>query len=164
MGTKEDFEALALAHASPVVFHRESGGTPCPCLSPEGYRSLTWHRDHPSEPLCNEQGRINAVIVDVAGKAFVQPVQSGATRRLTAEFIEAMFDEVQADDHVGIFPESFAGITLNFNDWDQSGEDYIIYNSRRFMVVSLNVIPAPDTGLFHHYEVGLRLVKTERNI
>jgi hypothetical protein len=91
-------------------------------------------------------------------------VQSGATRRLTAEYIESMFDEVQADDHIGIFPLKFGGTPLDFSNWDESGEDYIIYNGNRYIVVSVNAVPAPDTGLLNHYEVGLRLVRTERNI
>lgn len=123
-----------------------------------------WHRDHPLAPLCNEQGKLSQVITEVTGKAFVQPVQSGATRRLTTEYIESMFDEVQTDDHVGIFPDSFASVTLNFDDWDQSGEDFIMYDNRRFIVVNVNKIPAPDTGLLHHYECGLRLARSERNV
>jgi hypothetical protein len=162
MGTKEQFNMLVNSNGSDVVYHRESGGTVCPCVSPEGYRSLTWHRDHPSDPVCNEQGRLNSVVVNLAGKAFVQPVQSGATRRLTTEYMQAMFDEVQSDDHVGMFPLKFSGVDLDFREWDQSGEDYILYSGRRFIVVNVNDIPAPDTGLLHHYETGLRLVKLER--
>jgi hypothetical protein len=164
MTTRAKFESLVASNGSDVVFHREQGGTVCPCVSPEGYRDLTWHKTHPDEPLCNEQGRLDPVITNLTGKAFVQPVQSGATRRLTAEYIESMFDEVQADDHVGIFPLQFGSTPLAFENWDESGEDYILYNGRRFIVVSLNQIPAPDNGLPHHFEVGLRLARTERNI
>lgn len=164
MATVDQFNALVQAHGSDVIFHRESGGTVCPCLSPEGYRNLKWHRDNPSAPMCNEQGRLDPVVVNVSGKAFIQPVQSGATRRLTGEYVTTLFDEVQVDDHIGIFPISFSGGPLDFNDWDQSGEDYIWYDNRRYMVVSLNRIPSPDTGLLHHYETGLRLIREERNI
>lgn len=162
MPTVDQFNSLVLKHGSVVTFHRESGGTVCPCYSPEGYRNLKWHRDHPLEPVCNEQGRLNPTIVNLHGRAFVQPVQSGATRRLTTDYAQLLFGEVEQDDHVGIFPLKFADEDLNFEQWDQSGEDYIMYAGRRFMVVNVNRIPAPDTGLLHHYETGLRLIKLER--
>jgi hypothetical protein len=164
MTTADDFNALVLAHGSTVVFHRETGGDKCPCLSPEGYRNLHWHKLNPAADMCNEQGRLNPTVVNVSGKAFVQPVQSGATRRLTGEYVTTLFDEIQVDDHVGIFPASFSGTKLDFNDWDQSGEDYIWYDDHRYMVVSLNRIPSPDTGLLHHYETGLRLIRENRNV
>lgn len=162
MGAIEQFNKLVADRGSVVVFHREGDGTGCPCLSPEGYRNLKWHRDNPDEPICNEQGKLDPAVTELSGKAFVQPVQSGATRRLTSDYAIQLFGEVQQDDHVGMFPEKFNGVTLDFNEWDQSGEDYILYDSRRFLVVNVNRIPAPDTGELHHIETGLRLIKSER--
>jgi hypothetical protein len=150
----------------------------CPCLSPEGYRNLKWHRNHPegaanpainfppwngiNPGLCNELGEQNAVIIDVAVKGFVQPVQSGATRRLTTEYVIELFGQVQTDDHVGMFPLVYGGTPLNFREWSQGGEDYILFDGRRYMVVNSNKIPDPSGGDFHHWETGLRLLKTER--
>jgi hypothetical protein len=156
------FERLVGRDGSVVTYHRESGGTVCPCVSPEGYRSPAWHLVHPLSPVCNEQGRLNPVVIDAKVKAFVQPVQSGATRRLTGEYIDQMFGEVQVDDHIGIFPLKFDGVTIDFQDWSRAGEDYILYDGRRFTIVSVNKIPDPDGGLPHHTEAGLRLVKTAR--
>jgi hypothetical protein len=68
MTTRAKFESLVASNGSDVVFHREQGGTVCPCVSPEGYRDLTWHKTHPDEPLCNEQGRLDPVITNLTGK------------------------------------------------------------------------------------------------
>lgn len=166
------------ANGQDCVYHRESGGIPCPCLSPEGFRSLKWHQQHPpgapnlalagppwngvNPPLCNELGQQSSVIVDMPVKAFIQPVQSGATRRLTTEYVIELFGQLQTDDHLGIFSIDFGGLTYNFYDWSQGAEDYIAYDGRRFIVVNANKIPDPVGGLPHHWEVGLRLIKTER--
>lgn len=96
--------------------------------------------------------------VEINTKAFVQPVQSGAVRRLTSEQLQQVFGEIKSDDHLGIFPVEWAGTTLNFYDWGQATEDWIRYNAREYTVVSANLIPDPDDGNpWHHWEVGLRL-------
>lgn len=162
MSNVNAFERLVNERGSSAVYHREDGGTPCPCLTPEGYRDLKWHRDHPLAPVCNERGMLPGAIVDLSVRAFVQPVQSGATRRLTSEYIEAMFGDVRTDDHVGIFPLSVSGVSLDFEEWSEAGEDYVVYRGRRFLVVNSNLIPDPADGEPHHWEVGLRLMTNER--
>jgi hypothetical protein len=115
-------------------------------------------------PMCNEQGLIPTVLVSLPVKAFIQPVQAGAVRRLTAEYAQQLFGEVEMDDHLGIFPLSWNGVDLDFFSWSMGGEDYVRYDGRRYIVVSGNKIPDPSGGGPHHWEVGLRLVKTERNV
>jgi hypothetical protein len=71
-----------------------------------------------------------------------------------------MFGQVQTDDHVGIFPTTWAGNTLNFRDWSQTGAEYVVYDTRKFMVVNANLIPDPSDGNpYHHWEVALRLLE-----
>jgi hypothetical protein len=95
---------------------------------------------------------------DVAVKAFVQPSQSTRATRLSAEYITAMFGEIQEGDHIGIFPEAWEGNALEFYDWGQSGEDWLFYNNRYYTVVAANLLAAPDTGEpRHHWEIGMRL-------
>ena len=147
---------------SDTVYHREEGTLPCPCRTPLGYRDPKWHALNPAAPVCNEQGMLTQTVTQAVVKAFVQPVQAGAVRRLTTEYAQQLFGEVQMDDHLGIFPLVWGGVTLIFYDWSQSGEDYVLYDGRRFLVVSANKIPDPADGLPHHWEVGLRLMKTER--
>jgi hypothetical protein len=71
-----------------------------------------------------------------------------------------MFDHIEADDHLGIFPITWGGTFLNFSDWSQSGDDFIEYDGRRYFVVNANKIPDPGDGNpDHHWEVGLRLIE-----
>lgn len=108
--------------------------------------------------LCNEEGLI-AVPVEFNVKGFVQPIQSTRATRLNAEILTEMFGEVQADDHLGILPCTWLGNPLDFREWSQSGDEYVVYDGRRFMVVNSNKIPDPDDGNpNHHWEVGLRLI------
>jgi hypothetical protein len=156
-----DFNTLCGQHGSDVIYHRDDATVKCPCLTPEGFRDPIWHLQHPTAAECNEAGMLTqpGTVTQVTVKAFCHPVQSGAVRRLTPEQVIAIFGEVQADDHIGIFPVEWAGVTLNFYDWGRPGEDWVEYNNRRFQVVSVNLIPAPDDGNpYHHYELGLRLV------
>ena len=157
------FISLLSVHGSPAVFHREQGGTVCPCVSPEGYRSPQWHHANPAAPVCNEQGLLSPVVTNASVRAFVQPAQSAAVRRLTTEYVAELFGEIQSDDHLGIFPIEWSGQLLDFENWDQTGEDYIVYDGHRYLVVNANKIPDPaDGNPDHHWEVGLRLMKTER--
>lgn len=111
--------------------------------------------------ICNDAGMIpmpNAT-TEISTKAFVQPVQAGAVRRLTSEQLLTMFGEIQADDHIGFFPVEWQGKILNFYDWGLATEDWIIYNGRKFQVVSANLIPDPSDGNpWHHWEIGMRLI------
>jgi hypothetical protein len=119
---------------------------------------------HPTDPICNEAGMLSNPdsTTELIVKGFVQPVQSAAVRRLTSEMLLQMFGGVQADDHIGIFPVVWNNVTLNFYDWGRSGEDYLTYNGREFIVVSSNLIPDPSDGNpFHHWETGLRLAEVD---
>jgi hypothetical protein len=72
----------------------------------------------------------------------------------------SMFGEVQKDDHLGIFPVQWAGTTLNFDSWSSSGEDWVGYRTKKFIVVNANLIPDPSDGnSHHHWEVGMRLIE-----
>lgn len=162
MTTVARFNALVERNGSDAVYHRELGGVACPCRTPEGYRDLKYHRDNPAAPMCNENGFLPATIVNATVKGFVQPVQAGAVRRMTTEYVKQLFGEIEMDDHLGIFPLAYGGVAMDFYDWPQGGADYVQYDGRRFMVVSANKIPDPDGGMPHHWEIGLRLMKTER--
>lgn len=159
--TSGTFEALCVSHGSDVIFRRADSVVPCPCRTPEGFRDMTWHLAHPSEPLCNERGMLDEVdsTLEISLKAFVQPVTSARGAKLPDEAINAIFGEVQADDHIGFFPEQWNGTVINFRNWGRSGEDYIVYDGRRFIVVNANLIPDPvDGNPRHHWEAGLRLI------
>jgi hypothetical protein len=161
MSTVGQFNSLVSARGSDVVFHRDDSSTPCPCRTPEGFRDPQWHLDHPLEPVCNEEGMLpgGAGVISIVVKAFVQPIQSTRATRLQTEFLQQMFGTVEADDHLGIFPITWAGQSLDFFNWSESGEDWIEYFGRRFTVVNANLIPDPEDGNpQHHWEVGLRLV------
>jgi hypothetical protein len=146
---------------SDVTYHRESGGTPCPCRTPEGFRDPEWHASHPLEPVCNEEGFLGVTIVEIAVKAAVQPaVSRGVTR--VAERVDALLGEVQQDDHIGIFPVHWGGQALDFSTWGDAGDDYVIYDGRRYIAVSADKLPDIDGDPDHHWEVGLRLVKLGR--
>lgn len=80
---------------------------------------------------------------------------------MAPEYLTAMFGEFQEGDSIGIFPESWRGTLLNFYEWGQSGEDWLLFNGRYFRVVAGNLFPAPDTGeARHHWEIGMRLIDT----
>lgn len=162
MSNQTRFLRLIGRTGSIVTYHRESGGTACPCLSPEGFRSPQWHADNPGDPLCNEDGLLSPTIVNVPVKAYVQPVQSSRSTRMNSEYGKQMFGTVLTDDHLGIFPLRWSNTDLDFEDWGQAGEDYVIYNDRRFVCVASNLIPDPSNGEDHHWEIALRLVKNER--
>lgn len=162
MSTVGQFHTLLRQHASVVTYHRDDSVTPCPCRTKQGYRNPEWHIQNPNEPLCNEAGMLTApgTTAEFQVKAFVQPVQSGAVRRLTGEQILQMFGEIQSDDHVGFFPVEWLGHTLDFYKWGEATEDYIVYNGRRFTVVAVNLIPDPaDGNPWHHWEIGMRLIR-----
>lgn len=161
MSTISDVISLVTSHGSDVIFHRDDSMVDCPCLTPEGFRDPEWHIANPSEPVCNEQGKLSdpSSTTNVSIKAFVQPAQSMRLTRLGNEILQQMFENIETDDHVGIFPCEWGGTTLNFYEWSQDGEDYIIYNGRKFFSVNANLIPDPSDGNpFHHWEVALRLI------
>jgi hypothetical protein len=147
---------------STVLYHRHDSAVPCPCMTPEGYRDPLWHLENPTSAICNAAGYLTDGLTHVIVKAFVQPIQSTRATRLSGEYITTMFGEIQADDHLGIFPVEWAGTRLNFRDWSTAGEDYIEYNGERFTVVNSNMIPDPaDGNPEHHWELGLRVINEE---
>jgi|SRR4029079_5516291 len=159
MSVVANFNRLVEVKGSDAIFHREEWTVPCPCRTPEGFRDPQWHLDHPLDPVCNEEGMLSGNTTHVLTKAFVQPIQSTRATRLSTEFYQQMWGEVQADDHLGIFPCNWAGTRLEFREWSQNGEDWIGYHGRRYLVVNANLIPDPSDGNpEHHWEVGLRLV------
>lgn len=161
MSTVAQFTALLNSNASDVLFHRSDSSIPCPCLTPEGFRDPVWHLENPGAPLCDENGMLPSPseTVHMLIKGFVQPIQSTRATRLSTEYLEEMFGQVQADDHLAILPCVWGGKTLEFREWSQSGEDYLEYDGQRFLVVNANKIPDPSDGNpNHHWEVGLRLI------
>jgi hypothetical protein len=162
--TLATFLALMEAHGSDVTYHRESGGTPCPCRTREGNRDPKWHKDHPLAPVCNELGML-PVITAFTFKGAVQPVSAGGMRRSrTSELVERLFPagEIRTDDHIGIFPTVWNSNQLDFDLFTDTGESYLIYDGRRFIVVAADKLPDIDGDPDHHWECGLRLVSPVR--
>jgi hypothetical protein len=160
--TVSDFlDILAIAGSS-ILYNRQAEDNPCPCRTPEGYRDPIWHLQHPNSAMCNEAGFLPSPNdVNLTVKAIFTPIQSTRATRLRSQYILADFGEIETGDHLGIFPGSWAGVTLNFYDWGTSGDDYLEHDGRRFMVIHSNAIPDPDGGDFHHWEVGCRLISSE---
>jgi hypothetical protein len=157
------FLALLTANGSDIRYRRGDSLVPCPCRSPEGFRDPIWHLENPAAPICDENGMLSspATTRDLIVKGFMQPIQSTRATRLTSEDLLIIFGEVQADDHLGIFPYQWAGVTLNFRDWSSSGEDYVEYAGQRFTIVNSNLIPDTDGDPYHHWEVGARMITGE---
>lgn len=164
MSTVAQFIQLVTAHGSTVLFHKDSSMVACPCRTPEGYRDPEWHAEHPEAVMCNEKGMLPepGSTTEITLKAFMQPIQSTRATRLSTEQLIQMFGVIQADDHLGIFPESWGSMPLDFYDWSESGEDFVIYNGRKFTCVNANLIPDPSDGNpRHHWELGFRLITSE---
>jgi hypothetical protein len=161
VGAKEDFIGLLNLHGSTVKYHRDDSLVICPCVTPEGFRDPEWHDANPAAPVCDERGYLHddAETTEILIKGFVQPSQSTRATRMSPEYLQDMFGEIQVGDHIGLFPESWEGTVLSFYDWSQSGEDWIEYNGRFYFAVAAHLLAAPDTGdPRHHWEVGLRLI------
>lgn len=159
-GTVPQFIKLLEVSGSPCIFHRDDSIEACPCRTPEGFRDPIWHAQNPEAPMCNESGMLPTNPIHLSVRAFVQPIQSTRATRLQTEMLEQLFGEVQADDHLGLFPIFWAGAELNFRDWGRSGEDYLGYDGQYYTVVNVNTIPDPANGNpRHHSEVGMRLIR-----
>jgi hypothetical protein len=152
--------AILNTMGSDVTFHREDGGTPCPCRTPEGFRDPAWHRANPSEPVCNELGLLAPVVVNFIVKASVQPAAYGYRR--VNQRAEELLGEVEKDDKLGIFPCVWNGNPVSFEDWSDGGEDYVIYDGERYFAAGADKVPDIDGDPNHHWEVGLRLIKIGR--
>lgn len=151
--------AILETMGSDVTYHREEGGVACPCRSQEGFRDPAWHRLHPGDPVCNEQGFL-VDATEYVVKASVQPAQAGYRRM--EQRAEQLLGSVETDDKLGIFPCVWGAHTLNFDDWSDAGEDYILYDGERYTVVSADKVPDVDGDPSHHWEVGLRLMRLSR--
>lgn len=81
---------------------------------------------------------------------------------MAAERVSDLLGDIQRNDHIGIFPVEWNGNTLDFSTFSEAGEDFILYDGRRFLVVAADKIPDVDGDPNHHWEVGLRLVRTAR--
>ena len=100
--------------------------------------------------------------IDVIVKAFVQPIQSTRATRLSTEYLQEVFGTIEADDHLGIFPVVWAGQRLEFQNWSQSGDDFIEYERQRYFVINANMIPDPGDGNpEHHWELGMRVIRSD---
>lgn len=148
------FISLVKKKGADVLYHRDDSMVPCPCLTPEGFRDPKWHLDNPSEPVCNEEGMLTGVPINIVIRAFMQP--AGASRR-GVTVLTQMFGEVKTDDYIGLFPPQWGEVTLNFEDWGRAGEDYVEFNGKRFMSVGYQEVPNPwNNQSIHHIEVALR--------
>lgn len=161
MPTVSKFHKLLLKNGSDAIYHRSDSTNPCPCRTPEGYRDPTWHLANPSAPVCNEAGFLPGTPVHIPVKAFIQPIQSTRATRLSTEYLVEMFGDVQADDHLGVFPEVWGSTQLDFNNWSPSGEDFIIFDGFYYTVVNGNMLADASGGeVNHHWECGLRRITT----
>jgi hypothetical protein len=162
MTTVGQFLSLLATNGSNVRYRRQDSTTPCPCRTPEGFRDPIWHLQNPAQPVCDVNGMLPGAITDITVKAFMQPIQSTRATRLSTEQLLQMFGEIQADDHLGIFPIQWSSTTLNFRNWGRAGEDFVEYDGQRFTVVNANKIPDPSDGNpDHHWEIGCRLITSE---
>jgi hypothetical protein len=161
MSTIPKFKSLLTLRGSDVRYRRQDSAVPCPCRTAEGFRDPEWHIENPGQPFCDANGFLAiSGVTDVTVKAFFQPIQSTRATRLSTEVLLQMFGEIQADDHLGIFPYDWGTTTLNFRGWGPSGEDFLEYATQRFTVVNANLIPDPEDGNpYHHWEVGCRLIQ-----
>jgi hypothetical protein len=159
VSTTTRFAEMLQRVGSDIVYHREEGGEACPCLSPEGFRDPTWHLAHPEEPVCNEQGYLTTA-TEFTFKGSIQPALTRYERG--SQRANNLLGEVQRDDRIGIFPAEWGGNQLDFSDWSEAGEDYLLYDGLRYTVVTCDWLPDVDGSPRHHAEVGLRLLSAER--
>jgi hypothetical protein len=146
---------------SDVIFHHEEPGEECPCRTPEGFRDPTWHRNHLDATVCNEQGYLNPVVTEYIVKAMIQPAISRPRSR-GVQLADDTFGSLDRDDKLGIFPCVWNGRTLNFRTSSEAGEDFVVYDGDRYIVVSSDKLPDIDGDPNHHWECGLRLAQGSR--
>jgi hypothetical protein len=149
-------DTLIERRGAPVLLHTEGDLVPCPCRTPEGYRDPVWHKAHPDEPICNEEGFLDDPI-ELNVKGFVQPAFYGG-RNVP---ITQTFGEIRNDDHIVMFPmQTPSGVELDFTTWTDTGADYILFNDLKLIVIGWSKIPDPhDASKFHHWELLLRRIE-----
>lgn len=157
--TTSRFHAVLSRMGSDILYHREEGGTPCPCLTPEGFRDPTWHVQNPAEPVCNEQGYLTEP-VEFVFKGSIQPAST--TYRRVSQRAEVLLGDVMVGDKFAVLPCEWGGNVIDLDDWSEAGEDYLMYDSKRYTVVSFDKLADVDGDPSHHWEVGLRLLTAER--
>lgn len=141
-----------------TTYHREGHTTLCPCVTPEGFRDPIWHKAHPEAPECNARGYLPDPI-EYQVKAFVQPVYGARRLSQVSQNLLQAFGEFETDDHIGLFPTSWAGLPLDFENWSDAGDEWVEFNGLRFIVISWIQIPDPhDSSNVHHWEVSLRRI------
>ena len=145
---------------SDITYHREEGGTACPCLTPEGFRDPSWHLQNEAEPVCNEQGYLATTVTEFTFKGSIQPALTGYSR--SSQRANDLLGDVQRDDRIGIFPAEWDGNQLDFSDWSEAGDDYLEYDGLRYIVVACDWLPDVDGSPRHHAELGLRLLTAAR--
>lgn len=143
---------------SDVTFHREDGGDPCLCRTPEGFRDPAWHRAHPEEPVCNEQGFLTTAL-EVTLKAIVQPAYGGQALSRMNQAANRLLGDIQVDDKLGVFPCVWGNTVIDFTGWSEAGEDYILYDGDRYIVVAYDKLADINGDTDHHWECGLRLAR-----
>lgn len=115
---------------------------------------------------CNDDAMI-PIVDERRVKGFVQPAFISTRSRSDQILLEA-FGEMQADDHIGVFPLTYDEYALDFSDWSDAGSDWLEWNGLRFIAVTANLLPAPDNAnVNHHWEVALRRInqdKTNENL
>jgi len=156
--TKPMLVRMLNSMGSDVTFHREDDGTPCPCRTPEGFRDPAWHKAHPTEPVCNEQGFLTTP-VEIVVKAAIQPVRIGPALSRLNQVADKLLGDVQIDDKLGVFPCVWDGFRLDFEGWSEAGEDFILYDGNRYTAVAYDKLPDVNGDPDHHWGVGLRLLR-----
>jgi hypothetical protein len=156
--TRDRFALVLSDMGSDVTYHREDAGVACTCRTPEGFRDPAWHAMYPLAPICNEQGFLTTP-TEFALKASIQPAFSGLYRR--SQRANDLLGDVERDDMLGILPVLWSGHEVDLEDWSEAGEDYLLYDGHRYVVVAADKVPDVD-GQPHHWEAGLRRVKSDR--
>lgn len=157
--TIAQFNSLLETMGSDIVFHREDGGTPCPCRTPEGFRDPSWHVANPDAPVCNEQGYLTTATEFIV-KGSIQPAQT--SNRRTSQRASDLLGDVQVDDKVAILPCSWGGQVVDLAHWGEAGEDFLLYDGNRYTVVAADKVPDVDGDPSHHWEAGVRLLSAAR--
>lgn len=156
--TIDKFVATLQQMGSDITVHRESGGTDCPCRTIDGYRDPAYHVLNTDAEVCNENG-VLADVAEFVVKGSCQPAVTQYTR--PSQRATDVLGDAQRDDRIFILPIEWEGNVVDLYGWDDSGSDYLVYDGRRYSVVSADKLPDVD-GSPHHWEAGARLLTGAR--